>query len=108
MNEVKYDRETIIANIQGDDRWLERAVLAIWRFQTYGEKRDEITRLKNNVGFNSVDGKILTSLGNQLSAGRRLSDKQKLLARGRMRKYCGQLLNIIEANGDQVDKSRRA
>ena len=106
MNDVKYDRETIDAKVQSDDRWLERAVLAIWRFQTRDEKMDEATKLNNGVGFNGTDGKFLTSLGNQLNAGRHLSEKQRYVARGKMRKYTGQLLRIIEVSGSEIDKGR--
>jgi len=104
MNDVKFDRKNIDAKVQGDDKWLERAILAIWRFQTRDEKRDEATEHNNGVGFNGVDGKFLTSLGNQLNSGRHLSEKQRYVARRKMKKYTGQLLRVIEANGYQVDK----
>jgi len=94
---MKYTREFVTDKIMTDDRWLERGILAIWKYQTANEKRDEATELNNGVGFNGVDGKFLTSLGNWLNRpGTHLSEKQKFVARKKMKKYAGQLLRIID------------
>jgi hypothetical protein len=91
-NEIK-------VKIASDDRWLERGILAIWKFQTASEKAQKDTHLYNSVGFNGPDGKFLTSLGNILSRGYHLTDKQKYVARKRMSKYAAQLERI--ASGTQ-------
>jgi hypothetical protein len=93
---MTYTKEFVGDKIATDQRWLERAVLAIWRRQTMEEKLREETKVNNNVGFNGVDGTIMTSFGNQLNRGRHLSEKQTYVARKKMRKYVGQLLRIIE------------
>ena len=87
-------REFIENKIQNDDRWLERGILAIWKYQTQSEKVQVNTHLFNGVGFNGPDGHFMTSLGNILNKGYHLSDKQKFVARKKMAKYCGQLLKI--------------
>jgi len=87
-------REHIEHMIATNDKWLERGILAIWKFQTRNEKVWVTTHEYNGVGFNGPDGHFLTSLGNILNKGYHLSDKQKFVARKRMKKYCGQLLKI--------------
>jgi hypothetical protein len=82
-----------------DDKWLERGILAIWKFQTASEKIQVNTHLYNNVGFNGADGTFLTSLGNFLNKGYHLTAKQKFVARKKMNKYAAQLLRI--ATGKQ-------
>lgn len=87
-----------IANkIDTDNRWLERGVLAIWKFQTQTEKFNTATQFNNGVGFNGADGHFLTSLGNILNKGYHLSPKQIIVARKRMKKYVGQLTRIANA-----------
>jgi len=95
-------KEQIEQNMATSDRWLERGIHAIWEFQTQSEKARCDTHLFNGVGFNGVDGKFMTSLGNQIMGkvrrgvnfGDCLSPKQKICARKRMKKYAGQLLKI--------------
>ena len=109
-------KETIQAKILTDDVWLERGVYAIWEFQTQVEKQNETTRHHNNVGFNGVDGKIMTSFGNQIhrkvwgkyavAFGSCLSEKQKRIARRKMGKYAGQLLKIAKKNDEEKERKR--
>jgi hypothetical protein len=90
-----------------DQLWLERGILAILKYQTAQEVRAEQTIDANNVGFNGVDGQILTSFGKWIEGGerygkpmgRRLTTKQVAVARRKMIKYAGQLYRI--AQGDQ-------
>jgi hypothetical protein len=80
--------------IATDDRWLQRGIIAIWKYQTATEKATKTTHLFNNVGFNGVDAPFLSSLAEFLSKGYNLSDKQKFVARKKMMKYSGQLYRI--------------
>jgi len=101
-------KDFIAEKMATDDRWLERGILAIWKFQTKQEKSVEATLLYNGVGFNGVDGKFMTSLGTQIAekisrgycSGECLSVKQKYHARKRMKKYAGQLLRIANEGGN--------
>jgi len=99
---MTYTKELIQNKIATDDRWLERAILAIWNYQTRSEKVRCDTHLYNRVGFSGCDGNFLTSLGNILNKGYHLSDKQKFVARKRMGKYAGQLIRIIEGKNEEV------
>jgi hypothetical protein len=93
---MKYTTEFIKDKILSDDKWLEHAVLAIWKYQTASEKMRTDTHLYNGVGFNGSDGHFCTSCGNYLSKGMHMSEKQKVILRKKMPKYAGQLIRIIE------------
>lgn len=91
--------EIIKARLVSDQRWLERGILAIMKYQTNQEIRAEQTIEDNNVGFNGVDGSFLTSLGKWIEKsnrplGQKLTDKQAYIARKKMTKYAGQLYRI--------------
>jgi hypothetical protein len=93
---MTYTVDFVKAKLLTDDKWLERGVLAIWKYQTASEKVRTDTHLYNGVGFNGADGHFMTSIGNYLSKGYHLSEKQKYVARRKIQKYAGQLIRIIE------------
>jgi len=90
-------RTNIQVKIQEDDRWLFRAILAIYKRQTVHEQQTDRTVERNGIGFNGVDAPFLSSLACQINCKGYLSMKQKVIARKMMTKYCGQLERI--ANG---------
>jgi hypothetical protein len=77
-----------------DDRWLERGILAIGKYQTASEVARCDTHLYNKCGFNGSDGHFMISLFKILLKGYHLTEKQKFVARKKMIKYAGQLLRI--------------
>ena len=100
-------KEMIANKIATDDRWLERGILAIFKFQTEHEKKVVGTCEFNGVGFNGVDGSFMTSIGLFIHKshyrynkpiGTILSPKQKYIARKKMAKYAGQLARIAKKN----------
>lgn len=91
--------ETVKEKLATDQRWLERGILAIYRYQTEHEKVRGTTIEYNGVGFNGCDGVILSSFAEWLTKswkpeGQRLTFKQAALARKKMAKYAGQLVRI--------------
>jgi hypothetical protein len=106
--EQKAKAELFKTRIAENDVWLERAIHAVWKYQTQSEQLDEATKLNNGVGFNGTDGSFLTSLGNWIDRrtfsgsrkdlfGKVLSAKQKAFARKKMAKYAAQLVRISES-----------
>jgi len=107
MKEIrtKYSKEYLEEKIMGNQVWLERAILAIWNRQTQDEKAVEGTIHHNKMGFSGIDGKFMTSLGNQINnkhhgpyhtpVGQCLTSKQANCARRGMRKYISQLQRVI-------------
>ncbi|MDR2457456.1 MAG: hypothetical protein LBD41_03140 [Clostridiales Family XIII bacterium] len=95
--------EEIKGKLLEDQKWLERGILAIMKYQTQRELASERTIEDNGVGFNGVDGPFLTSLGKWIEKsnrpwGQKLTPKQDAVACKKMLKYAGQLLRIAEGN----------
>ncbi len=95
---MEYTKEYIADKIQNCDAWLNRAIIAIYKFQTVNEQETETTNLNNGHGFTAADAPFMSGLAKWLLGGkyRKLSDKQKFVARKRMAKYAGQLLRIAK------------
>lgn len=85
-------------NILNDDRWLTRALLAIYKNQTTDEQNSQGTKYRNGLGFGAADAEILTSFSQQLISRGTLSSKQIEMARKKMGKYCKQLLMAAREN----------
>lgn len=80
----------------------QRAMLALQRlygFQTEDEKSSGETKHHNLRGFDSVDGRIMTSLAKQLQEKGSLSEKQIQILFKRIPKYAGQLVKDSIENG---------
>ena len=96
-----------------NDKWMLKALVTIYQYQTSQEQQSEQTQEHNGVGFTGVDGEILTSFAKQfirkggtamlavpgdVSAHSFFSKKQLPILRKKMPKYARQLVNIAEAN----------
>jgi len=80
-----------------------RVIKLIWEKQTQDEKAIRDTRHRNNVGFNGADAQFLSSiLESSNKYGGTLSHKQFYFAVKRMRKYTGQLADILNQKGVPV------
>ena len=94
------------------DRWMLKALLTIYKYQTAQEQASQTTQMDNGVGFTGVDGTILSSFAEQLirrgvpalleskeevNALRFLSPKQVPLLRKKMPKYAKQLVQIADS-----------
>lgn len=93
---MDYTKENIQEKMTTDIRWTERAVLVLFDRQTEDEQKIEDTVHNNGVGFNGVDGKYLTWVGNYLMRGNHLSGHHVEKVRKKLPKYWKQIKNIIE------------
>ena len=93
----------IRTKIATDNRWLVRAILALYERQTEDEQRAESTDHRNDKGFNAADAPIMSSFAKQILDWRRsddrtyaspLSPRQLAVARRKLPKYAGQLARI--------------
>ena len=80
-----------------DDRWLYRAILAIYDRQNDAEKSSDKTIEDNSIGFSGVDAKILSQFAKDLKKYSTLLQWKKDVARRKMVKYSHQLYNIAKA-----------
>lgn len=94
--ETKTAIQEALANNQ---QYLETAILAIYARQTNTEQATESTQVRNDVGFNGADARILSSFAQWITRsnrrpGYRLTERQVVLAVRKMRKYWRQLAEI--------------
>lgn len=99
IDEQKNSPEHMWKRITESQIFAERAVVALWKRQTFAEQASEATHEKNGRGFNANDANILSSFAEWINTGRKLTPKQLEVARKRLRKYCKQLSRI--ANGEK-------
>lgn len=91
-----WDKETLIDLLRRNDKAVERAILLLYSFQTEEEKYAEMTGVKNNKGFNMYDAEVMSSMAKQLQKGIHLTYKQMYIARPKIQKYTGQILNYMK------------
>ncbi len=82
--------------LETDQRWLERAIVAIYKLQTEDEKNSENTKYHNGVGFNSADAHILTYCAKWILSGKPLSGTFLEKAKKKMVKYTKQLETVAQ------------
>jgi hypothetical protein len=91
-------------NLESDDVWVTKGVVAIFNKQTEDEQDCEQTKHINGIGYNGIDSLIMSSFAKQINNFRPgkfkspLSAKQMRIARKKILKYSGQLAKI--ANGE--------
>lgn len=69
-----------------------KALLTIYRNQTYEEQTVQETIEDNGIGFNGTDAEFCSSLAENYLKFHKLSDKQYNSLRKVMQKYAGQLI----------------
>ena len=106
---MKHTKDSIIKLLETNDNAVDRAVYAIYRFQTADEARSEETKYSNGVGFSGAHGHIGTSMGKQFEKRGYLTTKQRAywqrkMASGRIRitMYAGQLAKIANKELESV------
>lgn len=94
-----------ILNLLNNQRYLERAIVAIFEKQTQDEQATNSTKLNNNIGFNGPDAHlgsymakfILTGIKQyRKDYGNNLNGKFLEKAKKIMPKYAGQLLSMAK------------
>jgi hypothetical protein len=94
----KWTKDEIKDGLNNSAKWVERGVLALYRFQTEDEKVSSETRYHNGRGFNAIHAPFLTSIAKQVMAGRYLTSNQIVATRKMLLHYASQLCRI--ANGE--------
>jgi len=92
-----WTRTEIEALINGNDRAVERAMVAIWERQTADEQETQDTRHHNGRGFAAWSARSGTYFAEWVRSGRRLTGKHLVKARKIALHHAGQLTDF--ANG---------
>lgn len=112
MTKKIWTPEAIREKIVTDNRMVERSIVKLFEYQTAAEQATEQTQDHNGVGFNGVDASILSSFAKQIihqmhsgvrPEGRRLSERQLVIARKKLMKYARQLAGLV--NKDYAPKA---
>lgn len=78
--------------------FVTRSVVKMLERQTAAEASGGYTHDANGVGFSAFDAEFLTSIANQITDGRNLSERQIVSARKSMLRYAGQITDIANVN----------
>ena len=97
MEPKTWTRTEIEEMINGNDRAVERAMVAIWERQTADEQETQGTRHHNGRGFASATARSGTYFAEWVRSGRRLTGKHLVKARKIALHHAGQLTDF--ANG---------
>ncbi len=94
MSDKIWNKEDIREGLRKSDKWVQRAILAIYERQTTEEKNTEDTRYRNGVGFNAADARRLSYYANYIKRKGGLTGEHKEIARKKILKYSSQLAKI--------------
>lgn len=89
-----WTKEQILEKLETRDRWVEKAIVAIYNRQTESEKRCEDTNEHNKVGFSSFHAKRGTYYAKWILSGKRLSGVHVEKARKLIKHYVRQLVEL--------------
>jgi len=109
----RWTSDVIRDKLVTDNRWLFRAILAIYAGQTADERLKMDSVYDNRRGFNKPDARQMTGIALFLESGGELSPKTIEVCRTKMCKYAGQLAKLANAKAAQkensvtVDKSQK-
>ena len=89
-----WTKEIIKQQIQNNQKWLERAIVAIYKKQTLNEQKIEHSIEYNKVGFSGPDSKRLSYYAKWILSGKHLTGEHLITAKEKMLKYSRQLEKI--------------
>lgn len=89
-----WTEEEIKNLVQTNDKVLYGALKNLYDCQTADEQMAGETRENNGIGFNGVDGPIMSSFAEFLKKTGFLTPKQKEIARKKLKKYTKQLTRL--------------
>ena len=96
VNGKAWDKESLKDLLDRNDKAVYRAILLIYSFQTDEEKYMGTTKTVNGKGFSKFDVEVLSSFAMQLRRGQELTLKQMYVARPKIKKYAGQILQYMK------------
>ena len=97
INGVVWTKQSVKELIATNDKAVLNALVIIYNNQTYDEKVVGNTVEHNNIGFNGLDGDILSSFAKQYIVRKTLSPKQMVIAKKKMPKYAGQIFKYMQS-----------
>jgi hypothetical protein len=97
---MKYTKKELISYLKDklskDKIWILKALIVLYNNQTSLEKTLKTNYDRNNVGFDSFDCSLLSSLAEQYKKEKTLSSKQIKILKTKIPKYAGQLFKVSD------------
>ena len=106
VNGKTWDKDSLRDLLDKNDKAVYRAILLIYSFQTDEEKYKGVTKTINGKGFSKFDVEVLSSFAMQLRRGQELSLKQMYVARPKIKKYVGQILQYMQDKAEQSELAK--
>jgi len=103
-----WSKESIQELLEKKDEAVYRALLKIYDRQTRDEQDAKQTEDWNSVGFTGVDAEIMSSFTESYKKWGKLTPKQMVIARKKMKKYWKQLLDVIRTENPNRQPERVA
>lgn len=103
-----WSKESIQKLLETNDESVIKAMLRIYDRQTQDEQVAQDTQDWNSVGFTGVDAEIMSSFTEYYNKWGKLSPKQMMLAKKKMKKYWKQLLDVIRTENPHTQPERVA
>lgn len=92
-----WEEEELKDLVQTNDKVLYGALKRLYECQTADEQSIGETRVRNGMGFNGADSRILSSMAEFLKKTGFLTPKQKVVVRKKLIKYTKQLTKLANA-----------
>ena len=90
----KWTKDEIKRLLETNNVAVLRGMLRIYDLQTNDEKAVDETKYNNGIGFNGVDGYIMSKFSTFYNERKYLTEKQFNMAKKKIMKYAGQLTKI--------------
>jgi hypothetical protein len=100
-----WTKDAILSKLESDNMMVERSLLVMYQRQTADEQQTQGTSHENGVGFNGTDAPFLSKMAEwvkggakrNIPEGKRLSEKQRVIVRKKLKKYSRQLIEAANA-----------
>jgi hypothetical protein len=106
-----WTRDRVLKRLEYDDGFVECALRLLHEQQTWQEQQQDKALIRDGVGFNKVDARLFGRFAKRLAVNRRLSESDlatcrriQTSGRGRLAKYAGQLVRILNGVGNRNDQ----
>jgi hypothetical protein len=96
----KWNKETVTTLLMSNSKAVEHAILVVYKNQTADEQRSETVKYHNGEGFLPMHARRGTYYANWINSGKHLNGRHLEIARTMTLKYTRQLIDAINAKGN--------
>jgi len=96
MTKTLYTKDYIADKLMTNDRWLERAILALYKQQTSDEQRKNDAEVRNRRGFSSAHAPFMSKAAKWVLSGKHLDGHHLIKARQFCMHYVKQLESLAK------------